>query len=112
MQSAWSSRITPELSGSAALKTDQAIMKWVDAHAESNYHPCGTCSMGSDDCSVTDSEGKVHGFSNLRVVDASIIPSIPTGNLNAITIMMAEKISDAILGLSPLEAEFPEVGHQ
>ena len=62
------------------LKTDQAIMKWVDAHAESNYHPCGTCSMGSDDSSVTDSEGRVHGFSNLRVVDASIIPSIPTGN--------------------------------
>ena len=111
-QPAWGGRVTSELSGSGDLNTDQAVLEWVDANAESNYHPCGTCGMGSDDNSVTDSEGKVHGFDNLRVVDASIIPSIPTGNLNAVTIMMAEKISDAILGLAPLAAEFPEVGHQ
>jgi len=111
-QSAWGGRITPELSGSADLKTDQAILNWVNSHAESNYHPCGTCGMGSNDGSVTDSEGRVHGFCNLRIVDASIIPSIPTGNLNAVTIMMAEKISDAILGLAPLAAEYPKAGDE
>ena len=62
--------------------------------------------MGNDDLSVTDEAGKVHGFDNLRVIDAAIIPSIPTGNLNAITIMIAEKIADSILGLAPLEPEY------
>ena len=61
--------------------------------------------MGHDDLAVTDEAGKVHGFNNLRVIDAAIIPSIPTGNLNAITVMIAEKIADNILGLAPLEPE-------
>ena len=104
---AWGGRLTSELSGSDELKSDSDIMKWAYAHVESNYHPCGTCSMGIDDKTVTDAEGRVHGFKNLRVVDASIIPSIPTGNLNAITIMLAEKIADSILGLPPLEPEYP-----
>ena len=84
-------------------------MKWAYAHVESNYHPCGTCSMGIDDKAVTDGEGRVHGLNNLRVVDASIIPSIPTGNLNAVIIMIAEKIADSILGLSPLESKYPVI---
>ena len=63
--------------------------------------------MGIDDGAVTDEAGKVHGFNNLRIVDASIIPSIPTGNLNAITVMIAEKIADSIMGLSALEPEYP-----
>ena len=106
-QPAWGGRLSPELSGSHELKSDSDIMKWAYAHVESNYHPCGTCSMGIDDKAVTDGEGRVHGLNNLRVVDASIIPSIPTGNLNAIIIMIAEKIADSILGLSPLESEYP-----
>ena len=69
----------------------------------------GTCSMGIDDQAVTDEEGRVQGINNLRVVDASIIPSIPTGNLNAITIMIAEKIADSILWLTPLEPEYPPI---
>jgi choline dehydrogenase len=67
--------------------------------------------MGIDDKAVTDGEGRVHGLNNLRVVDASIIPSIPTGNLNAIIIMIAEKIADSILGLSPLESEYPVINN-
>lgn len=65
--------------------------------------------MGLDDKAVTDEEGRVHGINKLRVVDASIIPSIPAGNLNAVTIMLAEKIADSILGLSPLAPEYPAV---
>ncbi len=82
-------------------------MKWVCTHVESNYHPCGTCSIGIDDKAVTDVEGRVLGLNNLRVVDASIIPSIPSGNLNAVTIMLAEKMVDRILGLPPLAPEHP-----
>ena len=105
-QPAWAGRLTPELSGVQELQSDSDIMQWAYAHVESNYHPCGTCSMGLDDQAVTDGDGKVHGFNNLRVVDASIIPSIPAGNLNAVTVMIAEKIADSILGLPPLEAEY------
>ncbi|MGB1912688.1 MAG: GMC family oxidoreductase N-terminal domain-containing protein [Porticoccaceae bacterium] len=105
-QRAWNGRLTAELSGVDQLASDSEIMQWAYAHVESNYHPCGTCRMGNDDLAVTDEFGKVHGFDNLRIIDASIIPSIPTGNLNAITIMIAEKIADSILGLAPLEPEF------
>ena len=108
-QSAWQGRLSQELSGVNGLESDKDIMKWVYAHVESNYHPCGTCSMGLDDKAVTDEEGRVHGINKLRVVDASIIPSIPAGNLNAVTIMLAEKIADSILGLSPLVPEYPAV---
>jgi len=106
-QSAWKGRLTSELSGCDELKSDSAIMQWAYAHIESNYHPCGTCRMGIDDGAVTDETGKVHGFNNLRIVDASIIPCIPTGNLNAVTVMIAEKIADSIMGLPALEPEYP-----
>lgn len=110
-QPAWSGRLTSELSGVHKLKSDRDILQWACTQVESNYHPCGTCSMGSDDAAVTDAEGRVHGVNNLRVVDASIIPSIPTGNLNAITIMISEKVADSILNLSPLEPEYPVIEH-
>jgi len=106
LQRAWGDRLTPELSGNHDLKTDQEVMKWACDHVESNYHPCGTCAMGVDDSSVTDNEGKVHGIDNLRVVDASIIPVIPTANLNATTMMIAEKLSDRIIELPALNAEY------
>ncbi|MCK9781493.1 GMC oxidoreductase, partial [Proteus columbae] len=56
----------------------------------------------TDDMAVVDSEGRVHGIENIRVIDASIMPLIITGNLNATTIMMAEKIADKIRGIKPL----------
>ncbi len=62
-------------------------------HAETAFHPCGTCKMGYDEMSVVDGEGRVHGLEGLRVVDASIMPQIITGNLNATTVMIGEKIS-------------------
>ncbi len=80
------------------MRTDQAIEDFIAQHAESAYHPSGTCRMGVDDDAVVDSNGKVHGLTDLHICDASIMPEITNGNLNAPVIMMAEKISDALLG--------------
>ena len=77
---------------------DATIDAFIRQHAESAYHPCGTCRMGHDDLAVVDSKGQVHGLSGLRIVDASIMPEITNGNLNAPVIMMAEKISAGIAG--------------
>ena len=92
--------------GSGVPDRDDAIDAWVRRHAESAYHPSCTCAMGpvDDPRAVTDGEGRVHGIDGLRVVDASIMPRIVNGNLNAPTIMIAEKISDAIRGREPLAA--------
>ena len=83
---------------------DAAIDAWVRRNAESAYHPSCTCAMGAadDPQAVTDGEGRVHGVDGLRVVDASIMPRIVNGNLNAPTIMIAEKLADAIRDRAPL----------
>ena len=80
--------------------TDEQIDEFVRAKVESAYHPSCTCRMGKRDnpMAVVDNEGRVIGFEGLRVVDSSIMPSITTGNLNAPTIMLAEKCADHILG--------------
>ncbi|MBN36044.1 MAG: choline dehydrogenase [Rhodospirillaceae bacterium] len=81
-------------------RTDAEILAGVEQHAISGYHPVGTCKMGleSDPLAVTDLEGRVRGVENLRVVDASLMPILVTGNTNAPTVMMSEKIADAIRG--------------
>lgn len=93
-----------EISPGIAVQTDAEIDAFVREHAETAYHPCGSCAMGVGEMAVVDAEGRVHGLQGLRVIDASIMPEIITGNLNAPTIMMAEKISDLIRGYKPLPA--------
>lgn len=94
-----------ELEPGAARVSDDAIDAWVRAKAETIYHPVGTARMGTDDGAVVDARCRVRGIGNLRVVDASVMPTLVGGNTNAPTIMIAEKISDDILGKAPLPAQ-------
>ena len=80
------------------INDDNELDNWLRDTGETLYHPVGTCKMGIDDLSVTNEHGQVHGVEALRVVDASLMPSLIAGNTNAPTIMMAEKISDHING--------------
>lgn len=93
--------ITPSLD----IQTDEQIDEYVRNHAETAYHPSCTCAMGEDNQAVVDNQGRVHGIEGLRVVDASIMPDIITGNLNATVIMIGEKIADAIRGRQLPKAE-------
>ena len=97
----------PELAPGPEVQSDAEIDAFVRAKGESAYHPCGTCKMGaeSDPMAVVDDQARVRGVERLRVVDASIMPSIVSGNLNAPTIMLAEKAADMIAGLPPLPRE-------
>lgn len=81
-------------------QSDEQINEFIRQHVESAYHPCGTCRMGerTDPMAVVDAQCKVIGIDGLRVVDCSVFPRITNGNLNAPTIVTAEKASDAILG--------------
>ena len=95
-----------EIQPGADVTSDEAIDAFVRARVESAYHPSCTCRMGSpgDPMAVVDPETRVLGMEDLRVVDSSIMPSITTGNLNAPTIMIAEKAADLILDRPPLPA--------
>lgn len=87
------------------VQTDEQIDAFVREAVESAYHPSCSCKMGEDDMAVVDSQTRVHGIDNLHVVDSSIFPTIPNGNLNAPTIMVAEKAADHILGNNLLPVE-------
>ncbi len=93
-----------EISPGAAVQTDDQLDAFIAEHAESAYHPCGTCKMGrtDDPMSVVDAQCRVIGVDRLRVADSSIFPEITNGNLNGPSIMVGEKASDHILGKSPL----------
>ncbi|MBH9411332.1 choline dehydrogenase [Pseudomonas aeruginosa] len=91
-----------ELSPGVSVQSDAELDEFIRNHAETAFHPSCSGKMGSDDMAVVDGQGRVHGMEGLRVVDASIMPLIITGNLNATTIMMAEKIADRIRGRQPL----------
>lgn len=94
-----------ELAPGPAAVSDSAIDAFVREKAESAYHPSCTCRMGTDSMAVVDGDARVHGIDGLRVVDASIMPDVVSGNLNVPTIMMAEKLADVIRGRKPLPAE-------
>jgi len=83
---------------------DAAVDAWIRAKSHSGYHLSCTCAMGK----VVDAEGKVMGLEGVRIVDASVMPSMTSGNLNSPTIMLAEKLADAVRGvkLPPQEVEW------
>jgi choline dehydrogenase len=99
-----------EIQPGEQVSSDRDIDEFVRANVESAYHPSCSCKMGEDAMSVVDSETQVHGIEGLRVVDSSIFPSIPNGNLNAPTIMLAERAADLIKGVTPLAPESAAVG--
>jgi choline dehydrogenase len=89
-----------ELNPGSGVVSDAEIAAFVRQRTNTSYHPSGTCRMGSDAEAVVDSEAKVRAIKGLRVVDASIMPKVITGNLNAPVMMMAEKIADCIRGIA------------
>ncbi|SFC07157.1 choline dehydrogenase [Marinospirillum celere] len=93
-----------EIQPGEAVQTDAEIDAFVRQAVESAYHPSCSCKMGVDAEAVVDPQTRVQGLQGLRVVDSSIFPTIPNGNLNAPTIMVAERAADLIRGLEPLEA--------
>jgi choline dehydrogenase len=87
-----------ESSPGAAVQTDEQLLAHFRAHSGSIYHLCGSCAMGPDpERSVVDARLRVHGVVGLRVVDASVFPSIPSGNIHAPTLMVADRAADLIL---------------
>lgn len=96
-----------EIQPGDAAQSDEKIDDFIREHAESAYHPCGTCKMGSraDPMAVVDPENRVIGVENLRVADSSIFPRITNGNLNAPSILVGEKAADHVLGKSLLASD-------
>ena len=95
-----------EIQPGAALQSDSDLDGFIFDHVESAYHPCGTCKIGraDDPMAVVDPECRVIGVDGLRVVDSSIFPRIPNGNLNGPSIMVGERAADLILNKIPLKA--------
>jgi len=99
-----------EIQPGEAVQSDADIDAFVRSAVESAYHPSCACRMGEDDAAVVDAETRVRGLDSLRVVDSSIFPTIPNGNLNSPTIMLAERAADIIKGRGMLEPSSAAVG--
>jgi choline dehydrogenase len=99
-----------EIAPGKDVQKDDEIDAWVRETMESTYHPCGTCRMGEDGMAVVDSTLKVRGLEGLRVIDSSVFPSEPNANLNAPTIMLAERASDMVRGKPLLPPSNAPVG--
>ncbi len=99
-----------EIAPGKDVQKDDEIDAWVRETLESTYHPCGSCRMGEDAMAVVDSQLKVHGLEGLRVIDSSVFPSEPNANLNAPTIMLAERGADMVRGRPLLPPSNAAVG--
>ena len=88
---------TDEIAPGINIQSDDELLDWVKKNAETTYHPVGTCKMGSDPMAVVDDQLRVHGITGLRVADASIMPTLTSGNTNAPSIMIGEKASRMVL---------------
>jgi choline dehydrogenase len=88
---------TDEIAPGVNIQSDDELLDWIRKNAETTYHPVGTCKMGSDPMAVVDDQLRVHGMQGLRVADASIMPTLTSGNTNAPSIMIGEKASRMIL---------------
>jgi choline dehydrogenase len=104
-----SRQVTSEDAPGIDLSSDAAVREWIRGNLSTIYHPVGTCAMGGDSrlatsrlTSVVDTELRVRGVAGLRVVDASVMPTVPRGNTNAPTIAIAERAADLIQGRAPL----------
>ena len=92
--------VTGEITPGADMDADDELLQWVKENAETTYHPVGTCKMGSDPMAVVDDQLRVHGIEGLRVADASIMPTLTSGNTNAPSIMIGEKASRMMLAIA------------
>ena len=88
--------ITSELQPGPATETDEQLLEYARQRGGTVYHPTSTCKMGVDAMAVVDPELRVQGLAGLRVADASIMPTVVSGNTNAATIMIGEKLSDMV----------------
>src|SRR5712664_413481 len=91
-----------EIAPGAQLQTDDELLDWVRKNAETTYHPVGTCKMGNDPMAVVDNELRVHGIDGLRIADASIMPTLTSGNTNAPCIMIGEKCAEMVLAAAAM----------
>ncbi|MEE3094291.1 MAG: GMC oxidoreductase, partial [Pseudomonadota bacterium] len=89
--------MTDEIAPGVNIENDNEMLDWVKKNAETTYHPVGTCKMGNDPMAVVDDQLRVHGVEGLRVADASIMPTLTSGNTNAPSIMIGEKASRMVL---------------
>jgi choline dehydrogenase len=95
-QQAWAPFRNEVIDAPSPTATDLEIAAWLQTVANTEHHPTSTCRMGTDEMAVTDGVGRVRGVERLRIVDGSILPRVPSGNVNAPIIMVAEKLADAI----------------
>ncbi|RUU30820.1 choline dehydrogenase [Mesorhizobium sp. M6A.T.Ce.TU.016.01.1.1] len=111
-QRAWDGMRGQALTPGLRTMPDAEVLAWLKENLGTQYHPCSTCRMGVDDMSVVDADGKVHETEGLRVIDASVMPRITSGNLHCPTMMIAEKLVERVRGRAPLPPETVDYADQ